>query len=93
MAIPVYVLLPEGVEWNAVPGTDAQTPKPVRWYLRQSMPHATTQVGVLVSGDGSELTERLERVLRQAEMLGGVAIDAGTQEPLDQHLHEGATRT
>lgn len=88
MAIPVYVLLPEGVDWNPVPGTDAQAPRPVRWYLRQSLPQASVQVGVLVSGEGGQLTERLEQVIRHAEMLGGIAIDAGTQEPLEQHLRD-----
>lgn len=82
MTVPVYVLLPEGVEWMPVPGTSAQVPRPVRWYLRQVLPTAATQVGVLVSGEDLELRQILEQVREQAEQLGGVAIDAATQVPL-----------
>jgi hypothetical protein len=94
MAIPVYVLLPtETTEWAAVPGTSAQAPKPVRWYLRQAMPEATTQVGLLVAGEGSELADRLDQVVIQAQQLGGLAIDAGSQEPLEAHVHELVARS
>ena len=80
MAVPVYVLLPDGVEWTEVPGTSAQRPAPVRWYLRQHMVDASTQTGVLVGGDELELEQRIARVAQVAQQLGGMAIDAGTQQ-------------
>lgn len=83
MAHPVYVLLPDGVEWTEVPGTTAQSAKPVRWYLRQSMPLATTQVGVLVDGDEGALESRMADVARHAQELGGIAVDASTQQVID----------
>lgn len=82
MAHPVYVLLPDGVEWTAVDGTTAQAPKPVRWYLRTQLPEATTQTAVLVDGD-EERPDLLARVASRAAELGGVAIDASTQDVLD----------
>jgi hypothetical protein len=83
MAHPAYVLLPDGVEWTAVPGTSAQAPRPVRWYLRQSMPMATTQTGVLVDDTDDQLARRLAAVARRAQELGGVAVDASTQQVID----------
>lgn len=83
MAYPVYVLLPEDVAWTPVPGTTAQSPTTVRWYLRRQMPDAATQMGVLVEGEGDELTGRLVAVAARAAELGGIAIDASTQEPVD----------
>lgn len=83
MAHPVYVLLPDGAEWPGVPATTMQGPAPVRWYLRQSMPSATTQVVVLVPGTDAEVAERLASVVRRAHQLGGVAIDGTTQELID----------
>jgi hypothetical protein len=83
MAHPVYVLLPDGVEWSEVPGTTAQRPAQVRWYLRQAMPTAKVQVAVLVSGDEHEAAERIAQVARTAEQLGGIAIDASTQDVID----------
>jgi hypothetical protein len=83
MAYPVYVLLPEGVEWTAVPGTTAQKAAPVRWYLRQSMPEAATQTAVLASGEDAELEYQVTQVARQAELLGGIAMDAMTQTVID----------
>lgn len=79
MSLPVYVLLADGVEWTEVAGTTAQAPKPVRWYLRQSMPTATTQVAVLV--DEVDHAERvMAEVARRAADLDGIAIDARTQQ-------------
>lgn len=83
MAHPVYVLLPDGVEWPGVPATTAQGPAPVRWYLRQSMPTATTQVAVLVPGDEAEREQRIARVVRCAQELGGVALDGATQQVIE----------
>ncbi len=83
MALPLYVLLPDGVEWTAVPGTTAQAPKPVRWYLRQHMVEAATQTGVLVDTNEPEPAERVAEVARRAQQLGGMVIDAGTQEVVD----------
>lgn len=83
MTFPVYVLLPEGVEWTAVPGSTAQSSAPVRWYLRQQVPDAATQTAVLVGGDGADLERCVVEVVRRAGQLGGIAIDAGTQEPID----------
>jgi hypothetical protein len=83
MSYPVYVLLPEGVEWTAVAGTTAQKAAPVRWYLRQSMPEATTQTAVLVEGADAELEHHVTLVARQAETLGGIAVDAMTQTVID----------
>jgi len=83
MAYPVYVLLPDGVEWSEVPGTTAQNPGSVRWYLRQSMLDATTQTAVLVEGSGSQLERSLKAVLARATELGGVAVDASTQALLE----------
>lgn len=82
MAHPVYVLLPDGVDWTAVPGTTAQAAKPVRWYLRQQLPHATTQTAVLVDGD-DESPQTLAAIATRAQELGGVAVDAMTQDVLD----------
>lgn len=79
MAHPVYVLLPEDTQWVDMPETSAQTPKPIRWYLRQKLPTATTQIGILVS-DGPDLSLMLAQIARKAQMLGGMAIDATTQE-------------
>ena len=62
MALPLYVLLPDGVEWTDVPGTVAQAPKPVRWYLRQHMVEAATQTAVLVSGDEDDKGPRIAEV-------------------------------
>lgn len=83
MALPLYVLLPDGVEWTEVPGTVAQAPKPVRWYLRQHMLDAATQTGVLVSGDEDDKGPRIARVVAQAKQLGGMVIDAGTQDVVE----------
>ncbi len=83
MALPLYVLLPDGVEWTEVPGTTAQAPKPVRWYLRQHMVEAATQTGVLVDTGETEPAERVAEVARRAQQLGGMVIDAGTQEVID----------
>jgi hypothetical protein len=84
MALPLYVLLPDGVEWTEVPGTVAQTPRPVRWYLRQHMVGAATQVGVLVSGDDEQAQARcIAEVAARAKQLGGMVVDAGTQEPVE----------
>ncbi len=83
MAFPLYVLLPDGVEWSEVPGTAAQAPRPIRWYLRQSMPEASTQIGVLVRGDVEEAAPRIAAVATQARELGGMALDAGTQDVID----------
>lgn len=81
MALPLYVLLPDGVEWTEVAGTVAQAPKPVRWYLRQHMLDATTQVAVLVSGIDPEVQATcVQHVAARARELGGMAIDAGTQD-------------
>lgn len=86
MAHPVYVLLPDGVEWTEVPGTTAQSPRPIRWYLRQSLPIATTQVGLLVDGDDAALDARLADVARHAQELGGIAVDASTQHVIDPEV-------
>ncbi|MCW2924373.1 MAG: hypothetical protein JWM98_1777 [Thermoleophilia bacterium] len=83
MAYPVYVLLPDGAEWTEVPGTRAQSPGSVRWYLRQSMPRAATQVAVMVAGEDAELARRIDEVVQQAEALGGVAVDGPTQERIE----------
>ena len=83
MALPLYVLLPDGVEWTAVPGTVAQAPKPVRWYLRQHMVDAVTQVGVLVSTDTPDPRQCAALVAQRAQQLGGMAIDAGTQQVVE----------
>ncbi len=85
MAHPVYVLLPEGVEWTGIAGTTAQRPGQVRWYLRQRMPMASTQTAVLVDEGRSseELRQRVELVARAATALGGMAVDASTQLPID----------
>ena len=83
MAVPVYVLLSDGVEWTEVPGTTAQRPAPVRWYLRQHMVDAATQTAVLVAGEDAELEQRIAEVARHAQELGGMAIDAGTQQVIE----------
>ena len=83
MALPLYVLLPDGVEWTDVPGTVAQAPKPVRWYLRQHMVEAATQTAVLVSGDEDDKGPRIAEVVARAAQLGGMVIDAGTQEVVE----------
>lgn len=84
MAYPVYVLLHDDVEWTAVPGTVAQKPAPVRWYLRQSMPTATCQVAVLVDdADDATMDRMIAEVARTAEALGGVAVDGHTQDRID----------
>lgn len=83
MAHPLYVLLPDGVEWTEVPGTTAQAPRPIRWYLRQSMPEASTQLGLLVDGDEGALEGRIADVARHARELGGIAVDAATQRVID----------
>ena len=80
MTHPVYVLLPDGVEWTAVPGTTSQTPRPIRWYLRTMLPSAATQVAVLVADDAA-----IDQVVTAAEALGGIAVDAATQT----RLHTG----
>jgi hypothetical protein len=77
MSLPLYVLLPDGVEWSEVPGTTAQAAKPIRWYLRQQMPEATTQTAVLVGED--DAARSIGAVVEQAHELGGVVVDAGTQ--------------
>lgn len=83
MAFPVYVLLPKDVEWTAVPGSTAQAPAPVRWYLRQHMPEAVTQTAVLIAEDERVLEHRIAAVAHRAIELGGMAIDAQTQERID----------
>lgn len=83
MTHPLYVLLPADVEWPAVAGTSAQAPKPVRWYLRQHMVDAASSVAVLVAGDDAEQASSIEVVVRQAEQLGGVVVDAATQQLVD----------
>ena len=83
MALPLYVLLPDGVEWTEVPGTTAQASKPVRWYLRQHMVEAATQTGVLVNTNEPDPTRCVSQVARRAQELGGMVIDAGTQEVVD----------
>jgi len=82
MAHPLYVLLPDGVEWTEVPGTTAQRPAPVRWYLRQSMPMATTQTAVLVDGDEESVTT-IAAVAAHAEKLGGIVVDAVDQQVIE----------
>jgi len=79
----VYVLLAEGVQWTAVPGTTAQRPAPVRWYLRQSMPTAATQTVVLIEVSDDDLDRCIAEVARCAESLGGVALDGPTQQVID----------
>ena len=81
MAHPLYVLLPDGVDWTAVPGTTAQAARPIRWYLRQQMPEAATQTAVLVDGD-EESPRIIAAVVEHATGLGGVVVDAQTQEPV-----------
>lgn len=83
MALPLYVLLPDGVEWTEVPGTVAQTPKPVRWYLRQQMLEAATQTGVLVNTDEPDPDACVAAVAAQAKQLGGMVIDAATQQVIE----------
>jgi hypothetical protein len=83
MTHPLYVLLPADVEWIPVPGASAQAPKPVRWYLRQHMPDAAQSIAVLVAGADAEQARVIEAVAHQAEQLGGVVVDAATQELLD----------
>ena len=83
MALPLYVLLPDGVEWTEVPGTVAQQPKPVRWYLRQHMVEAATQVGVLVSTATVDPQHCVAAVAERARQLGGMVIDAGTQQVVE----------
>jgi hypothetical protein len=83
MALPLYVLLPDGVEWTELAGTTAQAPKPVRWYLRQHMVEAATQTGVLVDTDEPDPAARVDQVARRAQELGGMVIDAGTQEVVE----------
>jgi hypothetical protein len=80
MALPLYVLLPDGVDWIEVPGTTAQVPRPIRWYLRQQMVDAATQTGVLVGEE--DTSTAIDAVIEQATALGGVVVDAGTQEPM-----------
>lgn len=78
-SLPLYVLLPEGAEWTAVDGTTAQRPAPIRWYLRQAMPEATTQTAVLVD-ENADSDAVIADVARRAAELGGVTVDAGSQE-------------
>ncbi len=80
MALPLYVLLPDGVEWTAMAGTVAQRPSPVRWYLRQHMVEAATQTAVLVSSDEPDPEARVAQVARRASELGGLVVDAATQQ-------------
>ena len=83
MAHPLYVLLPDGVDWTAVPGTTAQAARPIRWYLRQQMPEAATQTAVLVDGAEEDGHARvIAQVVEHAASLGGVVVDAQTQEPV-----------
>jgi hypothetical protein len=79
MAHPVYVLLSDQVEWTPTEGTTAQAAAPIRWYLRQSMPTATTQTAVLIAGSAAQLEERVAHVAQRARDLGGIAVDATTQ--------------
>lgn len=89
MTHPLYVLLPAQVEWSAVAGTSAQAPKPIRWYLRQHMAAATHSVAVLVPSEGAGQARCIDAVLEQADRLGGVVVDAATQQPFDrEQLHE-----
>lgn len=81
MSLPLYVLLPDGVDWVEVPGTTAQAPKPIRWYLRQHMPEATVQTAVLVDED--DAARSIGEVVEQAHGLGGIVVDAGTQAVVD----------
>jgi hypothetical protein len=83
MSLPLYVLLPDGVEWSPVPGTVAQSSGPVRWYLRQHMVDAATQTAVLVEGDEEEQRRRVGEVAARAQELGGMTIDAGTQATIE----------
>jgi hypothetical protein len=82
MALPLYVLLPDGVDWTEVPGTTSQMPRPVRWYLRQHNVDATTQVGVLVGEQ--DAARAIGLVVERAHELGGVVVDAGTQQVVEQ---------
>jgi hypothetical protein len=82
MSLPLYVLLPDGAEWSEVPGTTAQTPKPVRWYLRQQMVDAATQPAVLV--DEGDAARAIGAVVERAHELGGVVVDAGTGNVVEQ---------
>lgn len=82
MSHPVYVLLPADVEWSPVPGTTAQRPAPVRWYLRAEMPLASTQTAVLVTDD-ADIGAGMSAVAQRAAELGGIAIDGATQERID----------
>jgi hypothetical protein len=81
MTLPLYVVLPAGAEWTAVPGTTAQSPRPVQWYLRQHMVEAVTQVGVFVAEGASE-AEAVAGIVAQAHALGGAVVDAATHEPV-----------
>lgn len=83
MSHPVYVLLPDGVEWAGAPRTTSQAARPVSWYLRQLAPGAATQTAVLVDGDDAALPGTLADVARRATELGGIAVDATTQQPVD----------
>jgi hypothetical protein len=55
----------------------------VRWYLRQHMVEAATQTGVLVDTDEPDPERCVAEVARRAQQLGGMVIDAGTQEVVD----------
>jgi hypothetical protein len=82
MSLPLYVLLPDGAEWSEVAGTTAQTPRPVRWYMRQQMPEAATQTAVLV--DETDAARAIGTVVERAHELGGVVVDAGTGNVVEQ---------
>ena len=82
MSLPLYVLLPDGAEWTEVPGTTAQTSSQVRWYLRQHVPEATTQTAVLVGED--DAARSIGAVVERAHELGGIVVDAGTQQVVEQ---------
>ena len=82
MALPLDVLLPDGVDWSPVSGTMAQVPRPIRWYLRQHMPEASTQVAVLVGED--DASGRIDEVVEHARQLGGIVVDAGTQQVVER---------
>lgn len=79
MSHPLYVLLPEGADWSDLAGTTAQRPAPVRWYLRQQMPDAVTSVAVLVD-EGADRDLVISQVADRAQELGGVTVDAATQQ-------------
>lgn len=87
MSHPVYVLLPDGVDWPPVPDTAAQASAPVRWYLRQLMPEAATQTAVLIPGERAERDRRIADVAQRAGDLGGMAVDGHTQQPIDPAAH------